>query len=83
VILIFPLTRHSLPISKMLLLTTATFLSLIHSVTATTNVTSRTAPVGAKVLTVAVIGGLYARFRVNSDIDVISRLWMDRLGSIT
>jgi hypothetical protein len=46
-------------------------------------VTSRTAPVGAKVLTVAVIGGLYARFRVNSDIDVISRLWMDRLGSIT
>ncbi len=57
------LTRHSLPISKMLVFTAATFLTLFHYVTATANVTSRTAPVGAKVLTVAVIGGQYTVFR--------------------
>ena len=43
----------------MLVFTAATCLALIHYATASNNVTSRTAPVGATVLTVAVIGGPY------------------------
>ena len=53
----------------MLVSTAVTLLSFFQYVTATTNVTSRTAPVGAKVLTVAVIGGLYTMFHTSSDID--------------
>jgi hypothetical protein len=69
-------------ISNMLLFTATILLSLIHRVTSTANVTSRTAPVGATVLTVAVIGGSYAVLLENSDIDQMCRLWMDWLGSI-
>ena len=43
----------------MLLFTATILLSLVHHVTSAANVTSRTAPVGATVLTVAVIGGPY------------------------
>ena len=66
----------------MLLFTATILLSLVHHVTSAVNVTSRTAPVGATVLTVAVIGGPYEVLLENSDIDHMCRLWMDWLGSI-
>ena len=63
--------------------TTTTCLALIHYATASNKVTSRTAPVGATVLTVAVIGGPYTSFQAISIIDQFNRLWMDWLASIT
>jgi hypothetical protein len=76
------LITYALRISKMWVFTATTFLALIHYATATLNVTSRTAPVGAKVLTVAVIGGPYTSLHTISKIDQSNRLWMDWLASI-
>ncbi len=55
--------------TKMLTFTAVTLLALLQSATAATNVTSRTAPVGAEVLTVAVIGGSCSTIHASLDID--------------
>lgn len=64
----FLLLSHSLPKPKMLTFTAVTLLALLQSATAATNVTSTTAPVGAEVLTVAVIGGSCRTLHPSSDI---------------